>query len=181
MKKRVIVQKEGTETTTETNDLSDLISEVSNSELLTDSEYEQISSNSENIRICRSLASYKRPHGGTRQENLTKDEMLKMLDGYIPLRTMEDKRILTRLRCFKSFIRYINLDTNLFRIGGILTKVVYPDYIMLMNPRGNIVWSVQLRNTVIYIKAPGVSQKEKESMIKEKLYSMYKKGQLQRV
>lgn len=171
----LIVDKESTEPTDSI--ISDLISEVSNTELLTDTEYDELSSNSDNVKVLM----YKRPLGGTRQDNLTKDDILKMLNGYVPLRTMEEKKALTKLKCFKTWVRYINMDKKLFRIGGILTRVVYPDYIMLMTPKKDIVWSVQLNNSIIYVKPPGMSPKEKEKAVKEKLYQLYKAGQLQRM
>lgn len=166
----IIVEKESTEPTTTalTTDISDLIS---NTELLTDSEYDELTSN----------GGYTRPLGGTRQENLSKEEIYKLLNGYIPLRTMEEKKALTRLKCFKTWVRYINMDKKLFRFGGILTRVVWPDYIMLMTPKKDIVWSVQLQSSIIYVKPPKESVKEKEKAIKDKLYELYKAGQLKRI
>jgi len=167
----IIVEKESTEQTTTalTTDISDLIS---NTELLTDSEYDELTSNRD---------AYIRPLGGTRQENLSKEEIYKLLNGYIPLRTMEEKKALTRLKCFKTWVRYINMDKKLFRFGGILTRVVWPDYIMLMTPKKDIVWSVQLQSSIIYVKPPKESVKEKEKAIKDKLYELYKSGQLKRI
>jgi hypothetical protein len=145
-------------------------------------------------------STYKKPKEGSVQDNYKKDDIINQLKGFIPLRTMEEKKILTQLPIFKSWIKYINLDTKQFRVGGFLMKVDYPKYITLVNTRTNVSWSVQLNNTIIYIRDP---RKKEETtiddidtdsyytdtytettnnteidMIKNKLYQLYLKGQL---
>lgn len=133
-----------------------------------------------------SRTNYKKPSSGSRQDNLTKEEIKDRLAGYIPLRTMQEKKILTKLPYFKTWVRYINENTKQFRTGGLLMKVVYPDYIMLANTAQNLTWSVQLKNNIIFIKDPRESkereeQKQKDEQVKEKLFEMYKKGQLKTI
>ena len=96
---------------------------------------------------------------------------------------MKEKQLLTQLPNFKTWIRYYNTDTKQFRTGGLLMKVSFPDYIMLVNTAKNITWSVQLKNNIIYVPDPKIAtQKEKENdketAIKEKLFNLYKSGKL---
>jgi hypothetical protein len=151
-------------------------------------------------------STYKKPKKGTIQENYRKEDIIKHLNGFIPLKTMEEKKILTQLPIFKTWIKYINIDTKQFRIGGFLMKVQYPDYIMLANTRTNVTWSVQLHNTIIYIRDPRLKEQETTidetgeyydtdtyytdtytetqttnndvDIIKDKLYKLYLKGLL---
>lgn len=130
--------------------------------------------------------NYKKPRGGSRQDNLSTDEIKKKLEGYIPLRTMKDKKVLASLPYYKTWVRYINNETTQFRTGGLLMKVVYPDYIMLANTKKNITWSVQLKDNTIFIRDPKLieskrEQEAKQEDIKEKLYKMYQRGQLKAV
>lgn len=129
--------------------------------------------------------SYRKPSSGSKQDNMTTDEIKEKLKGFIALKTMNDKKILTTLPLFKTWVRYINNETRQFRAGGLLMKVVYPDYIMLVNTRKNLTWSVQLKDNIIFIRDPKeenerIEHKQKEQIIKEKLYGMYLNGQLQR-
>lgn len=127
--------------------------------------------------------NYIRPQGGTRQDNLSRDDILKKLENYIPLKTMEEKAVIDRLPRFKTWIRYYNTETKRFRTGGLLARVSYPDYIMLVNTTKNLSWSVQLKDNIIYIPDPKYverreEEKEKEFLIKEKLFTLYKQGRL---
>lgn len=123
--------------------------------------------------------NYKRPKSGTKQDNFSKADILKRLDGYIPLRTMEEKKILTQLPTFKTWVRYINSTTKQFRTGGLLMKVSYPDYLTLLNPSQQLTWSVQLKDNIIYIKDPkDTILKKNESELKDKLFHMYQTGNL---
>ena len=150
---------------TETTDLTDTFTE----------ETEPRSSNFVKI----SQTNYKRPKNGTKQDNFSKADILKRLEGYVPLRTMEEKKILTQLPTFKTWIRYINSSTKQFRTGGLLMKVSYPDYIMLVNPSQQLTWSVQLKDNIIYIKDPKETLlKKNEDELKEKLFHMYQTGHL---
>lgn len=132
-------------------------------------------------------SNYKKPINGSRQDNFTRDDILKRLENCVPLKSIRDKQILEELPIFKTWIKYYNTTTRQFRTGGLLMKVMFPDYIMLINTAQNITWSVQLKDNIIYIPDQTIvkqtqKQKEesdrKEKMIKEKLYDMYKRGKL---
>lgn len=145
-------------------------------------------------------ANYKKSRYGSKQDNLTLDEIKEKLKGYVSLKSMQDKKVLTVLPMFKTWVRYYNTVTNQFRTGGLLMKVEYPDYIMLVNTANNITWSVQLKDNIIYIPHPNVlkdkledqndrrekrniekkTEREKEKQIKDKLYEMYQKGELKK-
>jgi hypothetical protein len=105
-------------------------------------------------------STYKKPKNGSNQDNYTKEEILKQLKGYIPLTTLEEKKILTELPIFKTWIKYINLNNKQFRSGGFLMKVQYPDYITLVNTKYNTMWSVQLNKSIIYIRDPRLKQQK---------------------
>jgi hypothetical protein len=99
---------------------------------------------------------------------------------------------------FKTFVRYINNKTRQFRLGGVLLKVEHPDFIVLGNLQMQMSWSVQLKDNIIFIRDPRLKQvddqekyqkrqeqreqnkelKDKEKLIKDKLYTMYKNGDL---
>jgi len=122
----------------------------------------------------------------SRQEQMSPEEIKEKLKDYIPLKTMKEKQILTTLKPYKTWVRYINQHTKQFRTGGLLLKVAYPDYIMLVNTNKKLTWSVQLKDNIIFIKDPEIIKKEeseqqREQEIKDKLYNMYKHGQLKRV
>lgn len=132
-------------------------------------------------------SNYKKPINGSRQDNFTRDDILKRLENCVPLKSIQDKQMLEELPIFKTWIKYYNTTTRQFRTGGLLMKVMFPDYIMLINTAQNITWSVQLKDNIIYIPDQTIvkqtqKQKEesdrKEKMIKEKLYDMYKRGKL---
>lgn len=135
-------------------------------------------------------SSYKKSRHGSVQDNLTRDDIINRLDNYIPLQTMHEKKILTRLPYFKTWIKYFNTNTRQFRVGGLLMKVEYPDYIMLVNTAKKITWSVQLKDNIIYIpedaelkdvrKLEKLNEKKKENEIKNRLFELYKKGELSR-
>jgi hypothetical protein len=150
---------------------------------------------------------YKKPISGSKQDLFTKDEIIKRLENTIPLKTMEEKKILKKLPYFKTWIRYYNTQTKKFRIGGNLMKVVYPDYIVLVNLNNKISWTVQLKDCIFYINDPRLkgdsvnntnklinnknknnntnnknkSNENMEDKIKDKLYSLYKQGKLSRL
>lgn len=121
----------------------------------------------------------------------TREEMMERVKDYIPLKTMNEKRLLLEYPVIKTFIRYFNVKTNQFRAGGLLVKVVYPDYIVLTNTVNKVFWSVQLKDNIIYVPHPEkfrLKEKRKEEekkkdaqrekMIKDKLFQMYKQGRL---
>jgi hypothetical protein len=135
-------------------------------------------------------SSYKKSRNGSVQDNLTRDDIINRLDNYMPLKTIHEKKILTRLPYFKTWIKYFNTKTRQFRVGGLLMKVEYPDYIMLVNTAKKITWSVQLKDNIIYIpedvelkdinKLEKQNEKKKENEIKNRLFELYKKGELSR-
>jgi hypothetical protein len=117
----------------------------------------------------------------SKQDNMSEDVIRQRLQGFVPLTTIRDKKILTTLPLFKTWIRYINTNTGQFRVGGLLMKVEYPDYIMLVNNDKNLTWSVQLKDNMIFIRDPSrKEQVKKEQSVKNKLYQMYKNGELKR-
>ena len=76
-------------------------------------------------------------------------------------------------------IKYIDKKTGLFRVGGILSRVSYPDYIVLKNPYNKLSWSVQLKTNDIYVPDPRVKEKKiKEEDKKEQIYELYRRGLL---
>lgn len=175
MKRYLHIKKLATTDTTTSNETTDP-TELTDS--FTDDTTTTVGKRNSNfLKITDS--DYKRPKAGTKQDNFTKEDILKKLEGYTPLRTMEEKKILSQLPTFKTWIRYINVHTKQFRTGGLLMKVSYPDYITLLNPGKQLTWSVQIRDNLIYVKDPKETiAKNEESELKERLFSMYAKGQL---
>ena len=144
-------------------------------------------------------SGYKKSKYGSKQDHMTGYDMVHQLDNYVALRTLKEKRILERATPFKTWIRYLNINNKKFRVGGLLMKVEYPDYIMLINPKLNLTWSVQLNDHIIYMpdKEYPINREEKEMMkikqkdlekkkekeekmdiLKDHLFSLYKTGQL---
>lgn len=199
MKKRFIIEKESTASTNTYSDTSTFQSDTNSDEYYTENETSFDGYPFLNIAKTR----YKKPISGSKQDLFTKDEIIQRLENTIPLKTMEEKKILTKLPYFKTWIRYFNTKTKRFRIGGNLMKVVYPDYIVLVNLNNKISWTVQLKDCIFYITDPRVKKdetninntnkltnnsnnknKSKDSMedkIKDKLYSLYKQGKLSRL
>ena len=130
--------------------------------------------------------NFVKPAEGSVQDNMTTAEMINNVKGYRKLSTIEDKAILKTLPLFKTRVKYYDTEKKLFRSGGVLTKVEYPTYIMLMNIVTKAGWSVQLNKNLIFIPedAIGKSSKEteqkKEKDTKERLYKLYKKGEIVR-
>jgi len=209
--KQLVIKKQATSSnyTTETTTYdSEYDSSSENDSYTTDSNIRKIKMKSKKPKsisknkIFTSIVNseYKRPKEGTKQDNYTKENIIKELNGYIPLRTLNEKKILTELPIFKTWIKYITLDTKQFRKGGLLMKVQYPDYITLVNTRTKLTWSVQLNNAIIYIRDPRnqdttydetteydtntyytdtyTDTPNEIDIIKEKLYKLYLKGQL---
>lgn len=203
-KKKYIVEKQDTSTTNETtnqatydttttNDTTEDYSTEDQTETYTETytegytedQTQDCTEDVENPYKFRSICDvkYKKPREGTKQENMTRDDVIKQLDNYIPLKTLKDKRYLEQLPLFKCWIKYYNVKTRQFRLGGLLIKVCYPDYIMLLNPTHKLTWSVQLNDNIIYMPDPRVidlsrTEKDKERFIKNKLFDMYKRGKL---
>ncbi len=73
------------------------------------------------------------------------------------------------------WIKYVSKEGK-YRSGGILWKNEGPVYIILKNPGLNKTWSVNLSTNNIYI--PNKEIGENKEAIKNKLYTLYKNGQI---
>jgi len=172
--KRLVIEKQDTSTTKPTDTFSETLSYQEDTDYMTteqDSEYRFMS-------IVNS--NYQKPKGGTYQDKMSTEAIHKRIEGCHVLKTMQEKRVLESLPVFKTWIRYINRDTRQFRTGGLLMKVSYPDYIMLVNPSKNLTWSVQLKDNILFYREPEVVDEEieREQAIKDRLYELYKQGDL---
>lgn len=144
----------------------------------TETETDTITENYKYLSIVNS--KYKRPKEGTIQDKFTIEDINERIEGYTPLTSSKDKQYLLELTPFKTWIKYYNLKEKKFRTGGLLMKVD-PDlnYIMLINTKNKLSWSVQLKDNIIFV--PNINktkEKENEKQIKENLYELYKKGLL---
>lgn len=189
MRKKFIIEKQDTTTTDFSKNESDSDEYFSDTQDVTQDVTQDSSNYNRGVKSgFKSITNvnYKKPASGSRQDNFSREDILSKIENCIPLKTMKEKEILTRLPLFKTWIKYYNTDKKQFRTGGLLMKVEYPKYIMLVNTINNITWSVQLNDNIIYIPHPKSIQekeeqrenKEKESLIKNKLYDMYKQGRL---
>jgi len=117
---------------------------------------------------------YQKPQEGSKQDNFTKKEINSKLKGYIQIKNRDIIHVKE-----STWIKYIDKKTGLFRVGGILSRVSYPDYIVLKNPYNKLSWSVQLKTNDIYVPDPRVKEKKiKEEDKKEQIYELYKRGLL---
>lgn len=180
--KRLIVQKRGTDDTSEITE--SYVQETEYTESYDrDNDETQEGGGVKYQSITRS--EYQKPARGSRQDNFTKEDIKEKLVGFIPLRTMSEKKALNQMPLFKTWVRYINNETKQFRTGGLLMKVEYPKYIMLVNTAKNLTWSVQLEDNIIFVRDPRESdaqnqEKENVKAMKDKLYEMYKRGELRK-
>lgn len=128
-------------------------------------------------------SKFKKPVSGSVQENFTKQEIKDRLIDYIPLSLPldnNDKRLLLNLKPYKAWIKYYNKEKRQFRVGGLLTKID-PEfrYLMLVNTKFKLNWSVNLKTNVLFIPDPEIEkQKEKDQRNCEKLLKLYKDGKL---
>ena len=135
-------------------------------------------------------STYIKPISGSLQDNMLKEDMKKKLIGYKTLKEHNHSVLLT-LPLFKTWIRYYNPTTKQFRMGGLLMKVDSElRFIMLVNTGIKKSWSVQLKDNVIFIPDQNTTitetkniikennVKQKEYIIKDKLYKMYLEGKL---
>ena len=140
----------------------------------------------EGFKMTKLNPNFKKPTEGSVQDNMTTSEMINSVKGYRKLSTIEDKAILKTLPLFKTRVKYYDTEKKLFRSGGVLTKVEYPTYIMLMNIVTKAGWSVQLNKNMIFIPEDAVdnaskqTEKKKEEITKDQLYKLYKKGEITR-
>lgn len=109
----------------------------------------------------------------------TRDEILKRLKDYIPLKTTADKALLCEYPILRTYIKYFNIQKKQFRPGGLLVKVAYPDYIVLKNSVNNIYWSVQLRDNVIYVPHPELFAQRQEQKLRQRVERRVVKQQQQ--
>ena len=86
------------------------------------------------------------------QNTMRSKDVKKEIEGYYVLKNKREKKVLERLEIYKNWIKYINVDNYKFRFGGLLYKVNYPDYIMLLNPRDKVIWMVRLDKNILFIK-----------------------------
>jgi len=100
--------------------------------------------------------NYKRPEI-TYQEQLSKEEVLEKLNGYVKVDNISEVPISTHVRYFTK-----KDDKIMFRTGGSLVNKNNADvYVMLSN--GTNTWSVQVRDTVFYRK---MSHQEELNLVK---------------
>lgn len=170
--KRIVIEKQDTSTTKPT----DTFTETQSYE--EDTDYTETEQDAEYRFKSIVDSNYRKPQGGTYQDNMSTEDIRKRIAGCYILKTMTEKRVLETLPLFKTWIRYINHETKQFRTGGLLMKVSYPDYIMLVNPSKNLTWSVQLKDNILFYREPEVVETDREQAIKDKLYEMYKRGDL---
>jgi hypothetical protein len=145
------------------------------------------------IAMKKLTPGYKKPTEGTYQHNLTKENIINGLDGYRKLSTIEEKKMINFVPLFKTWVKYYDTLKKEFRLGGVIIKNEYPVYIMLMNMKTKITWSVQLANNIIFIPEDKIlenevsikpiikekdSSKSKEDKQKEMLWKLYKNGEL---
>jgi hypothetical protein len=184
MRRKLIVEKKGTTTTTAYSE-----SDSESDSYLVDTDFTETE---EGRQLFQSIVNsdYVKPQNGSIQDNMTIDDIKDKLKGFIPLKSMDQKKVLKKMPIFRTYVRYINSKTKQFRTGGMLTKVEYPDYIVLANTSMKLSWSVQLKDNIIFIRDPRIEKeerpkpktaKEEEKIIKEKLFSMYKNGDLKRI
>lgn len=159
-------------------------SELNESEYDTETETKQIKLKKINGKLNNINNEYKRlvtlPRTNVPvKKGLTKEQILKRLEGCISLNTIEDMEILNTLPLRKVWIWYMHKETKAFKMGGFLMKVAYPDYIVLVNYRNKITWSVQLKDNILFIKnTEEMERLNKAHKIKQKLYKLYNEGKL---
>jgi c-di-AMP phosphodiesterase-like protein len=148
--------------------------------------------NANRISMMKMDPHYVKPKEGTYQQNLTKENIINGLEGYRKLVTIEEKKMLNYIPLFKTWVKYYDTLKKEFRLGGVIIKNAYPVYIMLMNMKTKITWSVQLANNIIFIPEDKILENEvsiksiikkdtpknKEDKQKEMLWKLYKNGEL---
>lgn len=130
-------------------------------------------------------SGYKKPKGLTKQDKLTLDQIRKKIRGYKELNTLKDKSILQYVQPFRAWIRYYDTKKEKFRIGGLLMKAEFPNYITLVNTANNISWSVQLKDNIIYLpeasfKSAKIKEKEQNKMNEEPIKQSIDKREKQK-
>lgn len=130
--------------------------------------------------------------GRIHQNDMTNDDIKKSVENYTFLDNIEKMEILNILPKFKTYIKYFNKKLKKFRVGGVLLKNMYPKYILIGNVFNKKKWSVQLSESILFIKNETYSlyydkfltlKKKEEEEIKEKelkdlLYKLYLNNKL---
>ena len=108
----------------------------------------------------------------SRQDNINteRDKILKELENFIQIPYKHCDKLILGTK-----IKYITDEGN-FRIGGILIKNSFPEYIVLMNSSNRFKWSVNLKSNHIFIE--DLNKIDKEKTEKNNLYKLYKNGLL---
>lgn len=115
--------------------------------------------------------NYNRPKV-TKQDLISEnnDELKNKLKNWV----LMPEDYLDRIKC-GIWIRYVS-HQGLYRSGGILINNSSPTYLVLLNPKLNKTWSVNLANNYIFIE--DIEKKKKVEKIKNDLYELYQKGML---
>ena len=137
-----------------------------------------------NFEMTKLDKNYIKPQEGSIQDNMTTTEMIESVKGYRKLYTIAEKEILKNMPLFKTRVKYYDTIKKKFRTGGVLVKVEYPKYIMLMNIVTKAGWSVQLEHNMIFVPEEMIDKEikqtelNKEKNVKDKLYKLYKGGDI---
>ena len=99
----------------------------------------------------------------------TKTDIKEKLKGYTLVRNVKDIKP-------GDNVRYI-VDSE-FRTGGVVKLNKYPKYLVLLNVVKNVSWCVQLTNPTLKVYVKTLEKINKERKEKEKIYKMYKNGEL---
>ena len=117
---------------------------------------------------------YKKPESGSKQDNFTKDDIKKQLKGFIRIKPEDLQHIEMGTN-----IKYFNIKAKKFRCGGYLSKVSYPDYIMLKNYRQKLLWSVQIKDNYFFVPEDKYKKEDvTNNAQKDRLFELYKEGKL---
>ena len=177
-----------TETETESDDITDsYITETKNtdsdeesdmSDDITESATEYTYDTQSTVKpkkntIRLTATRFKKPEGGSFQENMKTSDMRDKLKGFVQIKNLSE---FDNLPIRKTWIRYINKKTGLFRVGGLLINNSN-DYIILLNTVNNITWSVQKIDNYFW-KPIKILDTIRETSAKNKLFDLYKNGRL---
>jgi hypothetical protein len=99
-------------------------------------------------------------YNGEKYKRYTEEEIREELKDMNGLRDIKN---LLLLKSGKNYIKYINTDLNLLRVGGYLMYVDKNlEYVILMNYRAKLKWSVSLNKHKIFIQDSVVLITEEE-------------------
>lgn len=124
--------------------------------------------------VKASQTFYKKPESGSKQDNFTKEDIKKQLEGFQRIKPEELNSLPLNTK-----IKYFNHKDKKFRCGGFLAKVSLPDYIILKNHYKKLTWSVQIKDNFFFIpEDTQLTGNLKENAEKDRLYELYKTGKL---